>query len=242
MATIGLIGYGRFGRLAARYLSRRATVLVYDSRRGSRPTGGTRVRPATLRQVASLPVVVLAVPISDLRATLRRIAPLCVPGALVMDVCTVKQEPIRWMRRILPRHVAVVGSHPLFGPDSDTGSLRGQRIVLCPARVSKRMLSSIRSTLQAEGLIVETMTPGSHDRMVAETIVLSHFIGRMIDGARLTRHAGATAAYRHLQSVVDVATHDSFQLLHDLWTFNPHSRPVLRRLLRSAGRLHARLR
>lgn len=242
MGMIGLIGYGRFGRLAAKYLSRRATVLVYDSRRGSCPAGGKRIRAATLRQVASLPVVILAVPMSSLRATLRRIAPFCVPGALIMDVCTAKQEPLRWMRRILPRHVAIVGSHPLFGPDSDTGSLRGQRVVLCPVRVSRRMLSTIGSALRGEGLIVETMTPGFHDRMVAETIVLSHFVGRMIDGARLTRHAGATASYRHLLSVVDVATHDSFQLLQDLWTFNPHSRPALRKLLRSAGRLHAKLR
>jgi prephenate dehydrogenase len=241
MATIGLIGYGRFGRLAAKYVSRRARVHVYDSRRGSLPAGGRRIRAVTLREAASLPVVILAVPISGLRATLKRIAPYCAPGAVVMDVCTVKEQPLRWMREILPRHVTIVGSHPLFGPDSDTGSLRGQRVVLCPVRVPPRTLRDISSTLRREGLVVETMNPASHDRMVAETIVLSHFIGRMIDGARLTRRPNGTASYRRLLSVVDVAMNDSFQLLKDLRSFNRYARPVLRKLLGSARRLHGRL-
>ncbi len=242
MATVGLIGYGRFGRLAAKYISRRAAVLVYERRASSRPGARGRIRAGTLEEVSSLPVVVLAVPISALRSTLRRMAPHCSPGALVMDVCTVKEEPLRWMREILPRHVAVVGSHPLFGPDSDTGSLRGQRVILCPARGSARLLARVRATLRAEGMTVLRMTPASHDRMVADTIVLSHFVGRMIDGARLTVHSDSTVSYRLLRSVVDVATRDSLQLLRDLWTVNPRARSVIRKLLRSAAHLHATLR
>ncbi len=242
MERIGLIGYGRFGRLAAKYLSRHAVVLVYDARRRSLPGRSARIRPATLRQVASLPVVVLAVPISGMRAVLRRIARYCVPGALVVDVCTVKEQPIRWMREMLPRHVSIIGTHPMFGPDSDTGTLRGQRIVLCPARGSKRLMRQVTSLLHREGLIVETMSPESHDRLVADMIVLSHFIGRMIDGAGLKRRRNGTSSYRHLLSVVDVATNDSFQLLKDLLAFNRFSGRVLRGLLGSARRLASRLR
>lgn len=240
--TIGLIGFGRFGRLAARYIARRTAVLVYDHRRV--PTGARsgRIRSRTLPEVASQKVVVLAVPISHLPSVLKSIAPHLQPGALVIDVCTVKVRPISWMKKILPRSVYILGSHPMFGPDSDKGSLTGQQVVLTPVRLPDALLRRVTGVLRREGIRVEIMSAHRHDRMIAGTILLTHYIGRLIAGAGLPRSASGTTSYKHLLSVVDVAMNDTLQLLRDIWLYNPYTPRLIRSLDRSGRNLSRILR
>ncbi len=239
--TIGLIGYGRFGALAARHLSKYAPVLVYD-RRTRRVPRTRRIRPANLDLVAAQPVVILAVPISALRESLRAIRQMVTPGALVIDVCTVKAVPVRWMREMLPRSVRILGSHPFFGPDSAQHSLRGHRIVLTPVRIPARMLRTVTSLLQREGLVVVRMTPDRHDRMVAETILLTHYLGRLVHLAGLHRWDHGTRSYANLLGVVDVAMNDTLQLLRDVWSYNAHTASLARSLRRAERKLSRLLR
>ena len=236
--SVGLIGYGRFGALAARYLAAAADVVVFDSR--AVPAAEAHIRPGTLAEAASRPVVILAVPISSMRGVLRSIAPLVRPGAVVADVCSVKTKPLEWMRDALPRSVAVLGTHPLFGPDSDTGSLRGQRIVVCPSRGARRGLPALRRLARARGVRLVVMTPGAHDRLMAETLLVTHYVGRLLHGAGLTSRAPATASYGHLQVVVRTALRDTEQLFLDMWRYNPYAAQVRRALAASARALAAR--
>ncbi|HUI08691.1 MAG TPA: prephenate dehydrogenase [Bacteroidota bacterium] len=238
--AVGLIGYGRFGALAARYLSRLADVVVFDPRGGT--LAGSRVRRGTLGEAAACPLVVLAVPISRMRRVLRAIAPLVRPGALVADVCSVKTKPLAWMREALPRSVAILGTHPLFGPDSDTGTLRGQRLVVCPSRGGRRALPLLRRIARAQGVEIILMTPPAHDRLMAETLLVTHYVGRLLHGAGLAARFPATASYEHLQVVVRTALRDSEQLFLDMWRFNPYAPRVRRALERSARALGKRTR
>ena len=238
--AIGLVGYGRFGRLAAGFLARHATVVVHDRRAPVSRRG--RIRPGSLREAASQRVVILAVPVSALRPALHSLAPVVRPGALVLDVSTVKSRPVEWMKAILPPSVGILGTHPLFGPDSVGRTLRGHSIVLTPVRISAIRLRRITSLLRQRGLRVVIMTPERHDRMVAETILLTHYLGRLVHYARLRRWKPATASYGKLLSVIDVATNDSLQLLQDVWAYNPYSRSLEKALRLSRRRLAELLR
>ena len=240
--TIGLIGYGRFGRLAARYISARADVIVHDRRHIPSRRPRAHIRQGELHEVASQNIVILAVPISELRSVLRGVAPHLRPGALVIDVCTVKVRPVEWMKKFLPRSVFLLGSHPMFGPDSDRGSLAGQEVILTPVRIPGALLRSVCRVLEREGIAVTLMNPRRHDRMIAGTILLTHYIGRLIGGAKLPRSATGTDSYTRLMSVVDVAMNDSLQLLRDVWTFNPFTPQLDRALRRSRRHLSRALR
>jgi prephenate dehydrogenase len=239
--AVGLIGYGRFGRLAARYCAREAEVHVYDPR--VRVRGGGAIRRATLREAASQPVVVLAVPISELRGVLRSIRTLVRPGGLVIDVCSVKVIPLGLMKRILPSSVSIVGMHPLFGPDSDTGVLRGQRVVVSPSRDGARWMGRIRRLARSHGVRLHVMKPAAHDRLMAETLLLTQYIGRLLQGTGIPERAWSTPSYGHLRLLVRTALRDSEQLFLDMWRYNPYgprtARALLlshRALLRKAGR------
>ena len=228
---VGLIGYGRFGRLAAHYCAREANVFVHDP--GARVRAARGIRRATLREAASQPVVILAVPISKMRALLRVIAPLVRPTALVVDVCSVKTLPLEWMKKILPHSVAIIGMHPLFGPDSDAGSLAGQRVVVCPSRNGLRMMAGVRSLARAHGVRLHVMTPAAHDRLMAETLLLTQYVGRLIQGAGIVPRAWSTPSYELLKAIVRVALRDSEELFVDMVRFNPRGRRTLGSLLRS---------
>jgi prephenate dehydrogenase len=142
------------------------------------------------------------------------------------------------MRTMLPRSVSILGSHPLFGPDSFTGTLKGHRIILCPVRGPAALVQSARQALTKAGLSVTVMTSEAHDRMMAETVFLTQLVGRVLHMARLEGAEGWTVHYRHLQSIVAVARNDSEQLFLDMWRFNPHARIIVRRFRSGVTKLH----
>lgn len=59
-------------------------------------------------------VVILCVPARNLGATVRKLAPWMRKDAILTDITSVKEQPMREMRAFWQG--AIVGTHPLFGP------------------------------------------------------------------------------------------------------------------------------
>ena len=113
--SLGIIGFGAFGRLMARHLWPHFRLCAHDP---VLPSGhcADGVALDSLAAVAGCPIVVLAMPVSRLADTVRAIGPHLQQGALVLDVGSVKVVPADIMLRELPTHVGIVATHPLFGP------------------------------------------------------------------------------------------------------------------------------
>jgi prephenate dehydrogenase len=236
--TVGLVGFGRFGSLAAKFIAKEAKVLIYDKRKKIGPVSRRRIRWGPLSEVAAQEVVILAVPVSALRDTLRSISPFLRRNSLVLDVCAVKTKPAQWMRAILPAHVTLLGTHPLFGPSSVKRSVRGQRIVLCPIRISDRLLRSVTQVFTSRGLEVIRMAPKAHDKMISETLHMTQLIGRMVGRAGLQRWARSTPMYDSLVGLADVAKEDTLGMFIDLWKFNPYADTSSNALWRAHREIH----
>lgn len=115
-------------------------------------------------------VVIVSVPIGVTTTVIESLGPHMQKDALLMDLTSLKQEPVRAM---LASSVSeVIGCHPLFGPRTD--SIAGQNVVLCPAR-GERWISWLRDVLIKHGALVVETTPGNHDRMMAIVQGLNHF-------------------------------------------------------------------
>jgi prephenate dehydrogenase len=244
--TVGLIGYGRFGRLAAQVLARHATVTVYDPNLPATEQFPRGVRQGTLREAASQQVILLAVPVSALKSLLQRIARWVPPDALVADVCAVKRLPVMWMRRWLPKTTTIIGTHPFFGPDTYRRMEKGKRslelhVALCPVRISPAQVATLTRLLRRERIVARIMTPADHDRLVAETIFLSQYVGRMVDLGRLRLHASVNRNYDALLRLVDVARRDSWLLFEDMWRYNSACKTVARQLQRGEAAMQKRL-
>ncbi|PZN95985.1 MAG: prephenate dehydrogenase/arogenate dehydrogenase family protein, partial [Alphaproteobacteria bacterium] len=128
---LGLIGFGAFGRLTARHLSPWFDIHAHDPAATDSDGHATLTDLAT---AAACPTIILAVPVEALAATLTEIRPHLRPDALVIDVGSVKVKPARLMAELLPPGVRIVGTHPLFGPQSGKAGIAGLRLAACEVR------------------------------------------------------------------------------------------------------------
>ncbi len=132
--SLGLVGFGAFGRLTALHLSRHFDVLAHDPAHPEGRDPATGAALVTLAEAARCPVVVLAVPVAALPEACAAVRPHLRKGALVLDVGSVKVVAAEAMLAGLPAHVDIVATHPLFGPQSARDGLRGLKVAVCPVR------------------------------------------------------------------------------------------------------------
>lgn len=237
ISRIGIVGFGRFGKLAAKYLKRDFKVLVTDIEDKQKEAKEIGVEYVTLDEVCSCDVVLLCVPISSLEGVLREIRNLLKEGCLVIDVCSVKEIPCRLMKEILPENVEILGSHPLFGPDSASESLLGRKIVLCPIRISEESLSKVKRFLTSKGLKIIQTTPVEHDMQIAKSLILTHFIGRALLEIKVSEQEIDTLGYRRLLEILETVKHDTWQLFIDVNRYNRFSDKVRKSLIEALEKL-----
>jgi prephenate dehydrogenase len=233
---LGLIGFGRFGQFAAKHLRQRMDLTVWDPRDLRKKAAALGVRWGAMPDAASKGFVLLAVPISELPGCLTSISMHLEPGALLMDCCSVKVRPIRWMLEAAPAEVEVIGTHPLFGPQSGRGGVQGMQVVLCPART--RRAEMLKVFLQEMGLTVHVVTPEEHDRAMAATQALPHFLTRALIDAGLQDQPLKTPAFDRLMRMAEMLRHDSQELFHDMHRLNPYAALERRRLLEALLRIN----
>jgi prephenate dehydrogenase len=221
---IGIIGFGRFGHLMSKYLTAEFDVYAYDIEDKSTAIAETGAVAASLEDVCQQKIVILAVPISGIQDVLKKIAPLLKNDTIVVDVCSVKAYPVQWMKEILPDHVSILATHPMFGPDSAAKTLVGSKIVLCKVRIDGEHYSQIKSYLASKQLTVIETTPEEHDKEIAVSLALTHFIGRSLSEFGASPQLIDTEGYKRLLHILEVVDHDTWQLFLDMNRYNPYAR------------------
>jgi len=129
----------------------------------------TDITPAEMARQCG--VTVISVPIADTMRVIQEIGPLVPENGLLMDLTSIKAEPIKAMLRY--SSVEVVGMHPLFGPDSSARNLN-LRVIVCPGR-GKQGLGWLRKILRQAGLAVTTLSAEEHDRIMGLVQGVNHF-------------------------------------------------------------------
>lgn len=114
-------------------------------------------------------IVVVAVPIASTIDVIRKVGPLLPVDALLMDLTSLKVEPVSEM--LAASRAEVIGCHPLFGPDIP--SMNGQNIVLCPAR-GGGWLGFLQGIFVKNGARITVTAPAEHDRMMVLIQGLTH--------------------------------------------------------------------
>ena len=239
---IGLIGYGRFGRLTVQNLSIRFDISVYtrstDKKEDIEQAGGKLV---SLEAACAQKVVIICVPISAMQETLKQIAPLLKPDAIVVDVCSVKVYPLQWMKELLPPSVDILATHPMFGPDSAARSVYGYKIVLCPERIRSGRYEKIKRVLLDTGLKLIETSAEEHDKDIAVSLALTHFIGRSLAEFGAEPLDIDTEGYKRLLHILEVVNNDTWQLFHDMHCFNPFAEEKRHEFLAAMERVHGRI-
>lgn len=238
--SVGLLGFGAFGRLVAHHLSPHATLVVHDPAVTTTGNGSQGILFASVADVARSDVVVLAVPVAALRTAIRDLRPHLRPGAIVLDVGSVKVEPVAVMEAELPPFVDIVGTHPLFGPESAQGGLRGHKIALCPVR--GRSMARVAAFLRAKlGLRVLVTTPEAHDRDAAVVQGLTHLIAKVLTRMEPLPTRLTTRSFEHLVAATEMVRHDAPGVFEAIERANPFAAAVRERFFALAEATRAEL-
>jgi len=237
--SVGLIGFGAFGRLIARHLAPHLRVLAHDPFLGADAFGADAV-PVDLATAAACPVVILATPVPALRAVARAIAPHLRPGALVADVGSVKVVPAAILREELPAHAGILATHPLFGPQSAHAGIAGFKVAVCRVRGRRasRAAAFLRRVL---GLEVILTTPEAHDREMAVVQGMTHLIAKVLVRMEPLPSRMTTRSFERILEAVGMVRHDAPEVFAAIERQNPFAPQVRRRFLALAAELEAEL-
>ncbi|MCM5557567.1 prephenate dehydrogenase [Pleomorphomonas sp. JP5] len=225
-SPLGIIGFGAFGQLMAEHLRACFTIYAHDIAPDPARAEALGATIVPFEIAATCPMVVLAVPVGEMRGVAARLAPHLKPGALVLDVGSVKVEPAAILLDALPDHVEIVATHPLFGPMSARAGLRGARIAICPLRGRRFRVAAFCRRL---GLDVILTTPEQHDRDAAEVQGLTHLVASLLTRMDLHPTRLTTRSFELMMSAVDMVRNDAPEVRRAILAANPYAGEVLRR-------------
>ena len=199
--TIGLVGFGAFGRLMAKHLQPHVALRVCDPGQVVPPDeSGKGLHPADL-------------------------APHLRAGAVVLDVGSVKIGPALAMQAGLPEHVEIVGTHPLFGPQSGRDGIAGLKIALCPIRGHSawRVGAFLRKVLKLDAIMT---TPEAHDREAAMVQGLTHLIAKILVRMEPLPRRMTTASFDLIMRATEMVRYDAPGVFLAIEQANPHAKAV----------------
>lgn len=241
MKTLGIIGVGVFGEFMLRHVAPYFAVRVHDPHRDLAELAEVyNVAPSTLADCAACDIVILAVPVQIMEQVAGGIAGMLRPGTLVIDVASVKLRPAEILQRVLPAHVDIVCTHPLFGPQSGQKGIADLKITVCEIRGGRatHVADFLRRRLLLE--VIET-TPEQHDRELAYVQGLTHLIGKILLDLDLEKIRQTTASFELVMQAVGFIRHDSDELFKAIEQENPYVSEAHERFFRTAQKLEADL-
>lgn len=141
--------------------------------------------------VSGTGLIIIAVPASGVRHTLKEIGPILMPGAIVTDTASTKAKVMEWANEFLPPTVHFIGGHPMAGreqsgPGAATADLfKDANWALTPSpRASEQAVSVILGLIEALGANPVYIDPAEHDQYAAAVshvpILLSVALFRML--------------------------------------------------------------
>jgi len=229
--TVGIIGgTGQMGQWFKKFFEKNKCKVLIASRK-------TKLKPEQC--AAKCDVVIISVPISSTVKVIKEVAPYVREGALLMDLTSLKKEPVQAM--LQNTQAAVIGTHPVFGPSVKT--IRNQTVVLCPAR-PKKWMPWLRNILEKNGALVRITTPEKHDKMMSiiqgithfSTICVAHTLKKLgIDVAESLHYT--SPIYKLRMDMVGRLLNQDPTLYADIEMLNPENKKAMEEYIRSTREL-----
>jgi prephenate dehydrogenase len=225
--NVGIVGYGRFGRLWADLLAPHHHVSVTDNV----PQQAEHFLPLPALCESS-DVIFLCVPINQVESVVRDIGPHLERGTAVFDTCSVKVYPARVLTDQLGQKpdISLIATHPMFGPDSAAHGVRGLPMVVWRLAGPEEIYREWVGFFDELGIRTVEMAPDEHDRLAAYSQGITHYVGRVLRKLDLHPTPIDTQGFKILHSLTEQTCNDSWELFRDLQIFNPHTREMRLRL------------
>ena len=237
MNSVGIIGFGRFGKVLANILQKGFSIKAYDPIPSFTFPG---VSFKSLESVLQEKIIFVAVPIRQFESVIKEIASNLSEGTTIIDVCSVKKYPAEIMEVNLPEYVGIISTHPMFGPDSFISNNR-LKMMMDNTRDVYNQFSFWMQYFNDQDIQVMEMSPDDHDQLAAKTQGITHFLGRMLKEFGIRKTVIDTQGFSDLLDLVDQTCNDTWELYADLQHYNPYTNDMIEKLKLATSSLDNRL-
>jgi len=224
MSKIGIIGFGRFGKILAEMLSAENEINIHDSN-GNRGD----YQNLSLLEIIKCEILFIAVPIREFKNVIKSLQEFNLQNTTIIDVCSVKLHPVQVMEKYLPENVGIIATHPMFGPDSYS-PFRELKMVMHPVRDIYNQFDKLKHTFEKQSISIVEMTPDAHDQDAAMSQGITHFIGRVLSESGISSTKINTLGFTELLGVIEQTCNDSWDLFKDLENYNPYTVQMIEKL------------
>lgn len=179
---VAIIGAGKMGRWFTRFFLEEGDSVTVSSRGKEkllkiRDEFGVEITD-NVNAVKDADKVLICVPLENFETVVKEISPHVRPGHVVMDICSIKETPVKIMHRYIKTGITL-GTHPVFGPGIK--NIENQNFVLTPTNdEEKRFAMEFKNWLEERQTNVFIMSPRKHDKLMSVVLGFSHFLGLVV--------------------------------------------------------------
>lgn len=197
--SVGIIGHGKMGKILKKIFKQKFPVCIYDIKTNNQNM---------LKKICDQDLIILCVSIDSLETILMEIKIFLKKDSIVMDICSVKNRPVKLMVNILPSNVQILGSHPTFGPNSFNSA---KSIVLCPVRISSESLEQIKKVFNKNKITSIILSPQKHDLIMSNTQFITHLFALLAGDMLNQSYNFAPLSFRLMSQALKMAdTNEEF--------------------------------
>ncbi|MEI7522351.1 MAG: prephenate dehydrogenase/arogenate dehydrogenase family protein [Candidatus Saccharibacteria bacterium] len=226
MKTLGIIGYGSFGKFAAEQLASYFSISIYDPNKPVPPQYS-----ANLDVVCRADYVILAIPLAAYHKLFDQIISMLGQASVVVDIASVKVEPIKLIKAKLNPRQPYLATHPLFGPESASHSLNGFKLVVCESNLPTEQIYLVKNFCKNLGLDLVELSADDHDQQMATVQALTFFLARTLNEFGLHDMQFQTPSFQRLLDLADLDKKHSTELLQTIWSGNKYSATVRKKFI-----------
>ena len=226
LPDFSIIGFGAFGSFWAKLLNHFGRVKVYSR---SKHQG---MKQVSFEEALQANFVFLCVPMRETEKMIVKISQIldekAKPWPVIIDVCSVKVLPAKWLKSQLPKTCQYLPTHPMFGPQSAVFGTKGLQMVICPkdGQISSANLKQLKQIFNQLELNTVEMTAKEHDQQSAISLALVHFLGRALEQMKINEPKITTKGYDHLKILKDHVVNNTWELFLDMQKLNPYAKKV----------------
>jgi prephenate dehydrogenase len=218
MLKVGIIGKGQFTNFIVPHLEKYFQIEIFDrSGVNNFPSPG---------EGSELDYLIFSVPLSSIEDVCKKISGKVSEKTIILDVTSVKVEPLRILKQYFLNN-QILGTHPIFGPQSGKNGIDGLPIVLSNVSLEQDKYEKVKTFLsEILKLKVIEKTPGAHDREMGQVHGLSHFIGRALATMEIQEYETATKGYKNLIQLKETVGNDSWELYKTIQNGSEYTKEI----------------
>lgn len=224
--TVGIIGYGKLG-IFLRELGEKYFPDI-DIRIHSRRHESDGETFFDLQTTAQSDLLFLCANIDEYEERMIAALEHAPPETIFVDVAAVKMHTSELCRKHCEGR-RFLSTHPLFGPDSFKkyqNNVDGLQIVVTDYALKNDAYQMIKAKFSDIGFSIVEMTAKEHDKELAETLFLTHYIGEAISETGFSETELKTLSFKYLMDAVESVKGDK-ELFRNIYKFNPYCKEVI---------------